>query len=422
MAASSGPDIVDSGLVLALDAADRNSFDSNENLLFQTSQIGLTPTYSVSGIVGLNTTATTAPNGLYEASLLDNNGNTGTNYVFGGSGISLVANTTYTYSIHIKQGTKPDFWITIDENGFGGKRYYSYFTYSTETVTTGVTGNTGNDGVLVGSSATKLTNGWYRLSLTFRTSTTSVSGFVDMINRFGDSGSNYVWGRQLEYGSSASPYYATTGGIKTRGSTLIDLTGRGNTGTLTNGPTYNSSNGGSLVLDGVDDYTSISNNTLLSFGTNSFTINLWIRRISTSSLTPIITTYNDYNTGFPTYFYAAIYNGTSGYDTGFTLLTSSGNYITSLSAIPITNNEWVNISITRSGNNITLYRNGSLYSTASSSGNDWSGTGRPTLIGGGVAGTTPLNGNISNVSIYNRALTAAEVQQNFNATRSRFGI
>jgi hypothetical protein len=206
------------------------------------------------------------------------------------------------------------------------------------------------------------------------------------------------------------------------GTTWTDLSGNGNTGTLVNGPTYNGANYGSIAFDGTNDYTSISNNSLLSFGTNSFTINLWIRRISTSSSTPIITTYNDYNTGYSAYFYAGIYNGVQVYDSGFTLLASSGNYITSLSAIPITNNEWVNISITRSGNNITLYRNGSLYSTASSSGNDWSGTGRPTLIGGGVASTTPLNGNIPQASIYNRALSAAEVSQNFNATKWRYGI
>ena len=202
---------------------------------------------------------------------------------------------------------------------------------------------------------------------------------------------------------------------------LTDLIGTNN-GTFVNGPTYSSANGGSIVFDGVDDYTSISNNSLLSFGTNSFTINLWIRRITTNSFNPIITTYNNYNSGYSTYFYAGIYNASNVYETGFTILTSGGSHITTLSAIPITNNEWINVSATRSGDNITLYRNGSFYSTASSQGNNWSGTGRPTLIGGGVTGATPLNGNISQVSIYDRALSAAEIQQNFNATKSRYGL
>ena len=207
------------------------------------------------------------------------------------------------------------------------------------------------------------------------------------------------------------------------GTTWTDLSGSGNNGTLTGGPTFSSVDGGSIVLDGTDDYTSISNNSLLSFGTNSFTINLWIRRISGSSLVPIITSYNDYNSGYSTYFFAGIYVGAPGsYYDGFTLLTSGGSYITSLLGIPITNNEWINVSITRSGGDFTLYKNGSIHSTASSTGLDWSGTGRPTLIGGGVAGISPFNGNISDVQIYNRALTAAEIAQNYNALQSRYGL
>ena len=46
-----------------------------------------------------------------------------------------------------------------------------------------------------------------------------------------------------------------------------------------------------------------------------------------------------------------------------------------------------------------------------------------TFIGGGNLGSDfPMNGNISQVSIYNRALSAEEVQQNFNATKGRYGI
>jgi len=186
-----------------------DEYSMAENLVLQTSEIGNNSgTYLNGGIVGLNTTATTSPNGLNEATLVDNNGNVN-QYVYSQQ-TALTTNTTYTYSIHIKQGTKPDFQVTIDENSFGGKRYYVGFTYSNETVTSGITGGA-NDGVVVGSTATKLTNGWYRLSLTFTTSTNTVSTFVDMINRFGNTpGSNYVWGRQLEKGSVATDYTPTT--------------------------------------------------------------------------------------------------------------------------------------------------------------------------------------------------------------------
>ena len=44
------------------------------------------------------------------------------------------------------------------------------------------------------------------------------------------------------------------------GTTWTDLSGRGNTGTLTNGPTYSSANGGSIVFDGTNDYVVVNNN------------------------------------------------------------------------------------------------------------------------------------------------------------------
>jgi len=411
-----GPRIVTDGLVLALDAADINSFDEYENLVLQTSQIGVTPTYSASGIVGVNTTATTAPNGLYEASTLDNNGNTSANYVFGGAAVGLTTNTTYTYSIHIKQGTKPDFQITIDENGFGGKRYYSSFTYSNESVTTGVSGNTGNDGVVVGSTATKLTNGWYRLSLTFRTSTTAASGFVDMINRFGNtSGSNYVWGRQLELGSTANNYYATTGTAKTRGSTWIDLSGNSNNGTLTNGPTYSIDNGGSIVFDGTNDYVNLGN--ILNIGTGQFSIEC-IARISslaTANFSKVASkgVYNENGwrlrmnkTASNVYRIALEYDPTS--------------VITILN--PIQPDTWYHFLVCRDSSNLmSTYANGVLTSTTTIT-SDLTNSNYNYIIGDSGALLEPFNGNVACYRHYNRALTATEVQQNFNALRGRFGI
>jgi len=54
------------------------------------------------------------------------------------------------------------------------------------------------------------------------------------------------------------------------GTTWIDLSGNSNTGTLTNGPTYSSENGGSLVFDGIDDYVTTS------LGTHTpYCIDIW---------------------------------------------------------------------------------------------------------------------------------------------------
>ena len=64
------------------------------------------------------------------------------------------------------------------------------------------------------------------------------------------------------------------------GTTWFDVSGNNN-GTLTNGPTFNSSNGGSIVFDGVDDFIQMSQTTTLS---GEFTLNLFILPTSTNTV------------------------------------------------------------------------------------------------------------------------------------------
>jgi hypothetical protein len=411
MGVFAGPDLKEDGLVLCLDAGSLKSYDKYENLVLDTSSIGLTPTYAAGsggGIIGLNTTATTDPNGTNQASTLDNNGSLSQGYVYSGAPVGLTTNTTYTYSIHIKQGTKPDFQITIDENGFSGKRYYASFTYSNESVTTGVTG-AANDGVVVGSTATKLTNSWYRLSLTFKTSTTNVNTFVDMINRFGNtSGSNYVWGRQLEIGNTTTDYYATTSTAKTRGTTLTDLTGRSNTGTLLNGPTFSNSNGGSIVFSGTTDRCQLSNNSDTQFPHDSpWSFSLVYKIVSSVNTYPgIITKGSGAGSGILIFYYVP----------DNTVLWKHNNVQTSFTTVDIGTIKHITFTYSGSGN-VNCYVNGSLYGSAGT----MASTDSSSVLRLGV-GDEYGNVQIYNFVKYNRALTASEVQQNFNTTRGRFGI
>ncbi len=408
MGLAHSPSIVTNGMVLCLDAANSKGYDKFENLVLQTSQIGNSSgTYLNGGIVGLNTTATTAPNGLNEATLVDNNGNVN-QYVYSQQ-TGLTTNTTYTYSIHIKQGTKPDFQVTIDENSFGGKRYYVAFTYSNETVTSGITGGA-NDGVVVGSTATKLTNGWYRLSLTFTTSTNTVSTLVDMINRFGSTpGSNYVWGRQLEIGSSLTDYYATTTTAKNRGTTWTDLSRNGNNGTLVNGVGYNGSNFGSLVFDGTNDYVKFGS----SIQPSNLTISIWIKP-NTSILSGGYKAIVDKHSSW----YLFLFDGVPRF-----FINGDANYVQS--SITLTNN-WFNVVGTYNQSSILMYVNGSLVGTTnynvaiSNNSNSIELMSRSVVEG--KSNNYKSSGDVSQVSMYNRALTASEVQQNFNALRGRFGI
>jgi len=60
------------------------------------------------------------------------------------------------------------------------------------------------------------------------------------------------------------------------GTVWTDLSGNRNTGTLNNGPTYNSLVGGNILLDGTDDYVSVENNTILN--PSNITVSIWVKR------------------------------------------------------------------------------------------------------------------------------------------------
>ena len=75
------------------------------------------------------------------------------------------------------------------------------------------------------------------------------------------------------------------------GTGWIDLSGRVNNGILANGPTFDSSNGGSIVFDGSNDYTDVADSSSINFGTNSFSFNFWIKSTQSSAYAGLIGKY-----------------------------------------------------------------------------------------------------------------------------------
>jgi hypothetical protein len=73
------------------------------------------------------------------------------------------------------------------------------------------------------------------------------------------------------------------------GTTWNDISGNQNNGTLVNGPTFNSGNGGSIVFDGVNDYANLSDPMSLRLETFNFTLSLWFLTVNTSSDGALIT-------------------------------------------------------------------------------------------------------------------------------------
>lgn len=201
------------------------------------------------------------------------------------------------------------------------------------------------------------------------------------------------------------------------GTSIYDLSGNNLTGTLTNGPTYSSINGGVIVFDGTNDYITMpSTGNLLSFGTGDFSVSFWIYISSTSSQT-IFTNYNAYNSGFANYFFIGYLSSSS----GIYILDSSGN-VTSPTNVgcTITQNAWTQVIFTRTGTTYSCYKNGVFVNSQSDSDVNYSGTGRPILLGGGLADFGYMNGKVANLSVYNRALGSSEVAQIFDATKGQF--
>jgi hypothetical protein len=188
------------------------------------------------------------------------------------------------------------------------------------------------------------------------------------------------------------------------GTTWFDRSGNANNGTLTNGPTYSSANFGSIVFDGVDDYASFTNNSL---PTGDYTINCWIKSPSTI---PVSDYYMIISTS-QYYWYLAIYSDRFRIDNN-----SSGTF----AFVPtVTANTFYNLTVSRTSNIDTTYVNSVNHGTVGNS---------VTLSGNWEIGRwaySPYyywNSNIYQVSIYNRALSAAEVSQNYNALKGRFSI
>jgi hypothetical protein len=192
------------------------------------------------------------------------------------------------------------------------------------------------------------------------------------------------------------------------GNTIYDLSGFGNTGTLTNGPTFSGLNGGSIVFDGTFKYILFSNN----IDTNKdFTVNFWNRRLSTGATHNLLHGVNQTNYFQIRYNYLNVVQlvNSNIVDMGsFTGYTSTAN-----------NDVYLTVRFTKSSSTYDLFINGNYISSITNA--QTFVTSGP-VLGSGYPGSEHFNGRIYSFTCYNRALSATEILQNYNATKSRFGL
>lgn len=205
------------------------------------------------------------------------------------------------------------------------------------------------------------------------------------------------------------------------GTAWNDASGNGNNGTLVNGVGYNSANLGTLTFDGVDDYVSIPNNASLRPSTE-LTIEYVIKGTTPPSWNPILGYGNgDYTNGN----YLVWVEGGGGLNSLCRINNGGVIEYRQYSGVAISSSNYAYMSFTmKIGDAIRSYYNGASSGSPASlpAGGSfyYGGTSSAYQIVG--LGGSWLNGSIPFVRLYNRALSATEIAQNFNATRGRYGI
>ena len=196
------------------------------------------------------------------------------------------------------------------------------------------------------------------------------------------------------------------------GTTWYDMTSNGNNGTLTNGVTYSGGTIPSIMLDGIDDYVVKTNVTGLPNLESNFTIETFVRPTSVTYGNIVVLANSTYNLECQLL-----------YQTNRVVVTKFGGtalVTSSVNSVPL--NTWNHVVYRQENNTGSIYINGQL--NASSSIVPQSATTTNFILGvySPIGSPEPFGGHYGMVRIYNRALSASEISQNFNTYRRRYGI
>lgn len=198
------------------------------------------------------------------------------------------------------------------------------------------------------------------------------------------------------------------------GNTWYDLSGNNNNGTLTNGPTYNSANKGSIAFDGVNDSVIVPNSSTIGI-TGDMTIVSWIKATNFTSERSIV---GKTPSSIPAPY--DFYLGIGGNPKFFRGNGSVYNNVNATNAPAV--NTWQNVCVTMAGTSVVHYLNGNVNSTGTLSTTIANDPASSLYVGNRADGGVRMLGNIGLVLIYNRALSAQEMRSIYNATKGRYGI
>ncbi len=383
MGLKGGPNVVEDGLVLALDAANDKSFrgEPTENLLINpifidNSENNIPDGYAISGLSSGNNSFS-----LNDGILTITNNSGERNFItpFSSNLPNFEDGKQYTFSVTIHRADANFRFAWISNNS--GIMVNDLVDLSKPFPQRG--------------SVTINSSGSNTIRLGIGVSTSDVEGIVSFSKV------------QLEEKPYATPFVdGTRGTTVATGGGWADRSGNNNHGELINGPTFNSDNLGSIEFDGVNDRITATN--IIDVNSCTFDIFCKIDNPSASGGSQIVF-------GYPNGTNQRVYLGftSNGWDVG---IQSQAWGSTS---IPVDTN-WHNFIVTLNNGTIKIYYDGvdlrtKNYTTFTTSGNIIS-------LGDNFSTSHSFAGKTALFKSYNRALNAEEILQNFNATKGRYGL
>lgn len=207
----------------------------------------------------------------------------------------------------------------------------------------------------------------------------------------------------------------------TQGTTWRDLSNNGVNSILTNGPTYSTSDGGNIVFDGTNDYTAtVAGQSFFQY-TNQISVCWWVKRNGniTDGSGGGQSTINSDNMSTNVWLMHGLNTNTFQF-----YVNNNANWVFTTSSA-LLNNTWYYIVGTADSTATRIYVNGTQANSSSGVSVGIVNNSNSTVVWGAdprFTATRPFNGNIAMTSIYNRSLSVTEILQNYNATKSRFGL
>ena len=241
---------------------------------------------------------------------------------------------------------------------------------------------------------------------------TNITTIYDALSYFNGQTNNLVTnidypnivtsGLTLLYDAGYVPSYPRTG------ATCNDLSTTNSAGTLVSGVTYNTSGGGSFGFNGTNGYISTTTNII----NTAFTIICWVY----PNVTPASNTFFSVGTASQTRQALHLRMVTN---TSFLFGMYNDDLPATVSGVT---GAWNCFAVTLTTGFVqSVYQNG-IFNTSRTAAGYYVGTTTCNIGRFSLSQGEYVNGNIPIVQVYNRALSATEVLQNYNATKSRFGL